>query len=187
MRKLIYWVHQSVDGFISGPKGEFDWPELTPELTEYSEAVHEGVDTFLYGRVVWEFMSFFWPVAESMADDEHTRRFAPIWRETPKVVISNTLEKADWNTTVIGGDIAAAITELKSRDGRDLLLNGGSKAAASLTELGLIDEYIVMTHPVVLGGGRELFPRDETRRNLALAGSHICDGRVVVTHYTPVR
>ena len=57
MREVVYWVHTSVDGFICGPNGEFDWPVMGPELSAYSDAMNEGVDTFLYGRVVWDLMA----------------------------------------------------------------------------------------------------------------------------------
>lgn len=72
MRKIIYWVHTSVDGYIAGPNGEFGWPAVGPELFAYSEAMNEQVDTLLYGRVVWEWMSAYWPTAD--ADPRHHRR-----------------------------------------------------------------------------------------------------------------
>ncbi|MGH3378374.1 MAG: dihydrofolate reductase family protein, partial [Actinoallomurus sp.] len=94
MRKIIYLAHVSLDGYIDGPNGEFDWPGMGPELSAYAFGLHDRVDTLLYGRVVWEMMSAFWPNAESMSGHEHDLAFAPYWRETPKVVFSRTLEKA---------------------------------------------------------------------------------------------
>src|SRR5258705_12785129 len=141
MRKIIYWVHTSVDGYIDGPKGEFDWPALGPELTEYSHAMNDRVDTFLYGRAVWDMMSNFWPNDESISQDEHDLACAPVWRRTPKIVFSRTLTNADWNTRVIGGDLAKEVTALNHRRGKALLLTGGTRLAAALTERGLIDEY----------------------------------------------
>lgn len=81
----------SVDGFIDGPNGEFDWPAVGPELFDYSERLHERIDTFIYGRGVWEMFSAFWPTADEQFDDPHTKLFAPLWRRTPKVVVSRTL------------------------------------------------------------------------------------------------
>jgi dihydrofolate reductase len=183
MRKIIYWVHTSVDGHIDGPAGEFDWPVLSPSLIEYSHALHDRADTFLYGRAVWELMSGYWPTADSISTDPHDRHFAPIWRTTAKIVFSRTLETADWNTRVITGDLAAEVAALKAEPGRDLLLTGGSQLAANLTELGLIDEYQIVVHPVVLGGGKPLFvPRE--RLNLKLIDSRTFDGRTVLLHYT---
>ncbi|MFC6085269.1 dihydrofolate reductase family protein [Sphaerisporangium aureirubrum] len=185
MRKIIYWVHTSLDGFIEGPQGEFDWTSMGPELSAYSFGLVERSDTFLYGRVVWEMMSSYWPQAESMSDHEHDLKFAPIWRETRKVVVSRSLDSAPYGATVIGKDLAAEITALKREDGKDLLLTGGSGLAASLTALGLVDEYHIGVQPVVLGGGKPLFPRPEGRIHLELVESEVCDGRAVVSRYRP--
>ncbi|MEU7876213.1 dihydrofolate reductase family protein [Dactylosporangium sp. NPDC049140] len=183
MRKVIYWVHTSVDGFIDGPDGEFDWPVMGPELSAYSEALDERVDTLLYGRPVWQMMVGFWPQAESMSDDPHTRAFAPFWRATPKVVCSRTYEGDDWTARVIRDDLAGEVAALKAGDGADILLTGGSGLAAALTAHGLIDEYHIAVHPVVLGGGRPLFAEPGRRLNVEPDGSRVLDGRVVVTRY----
>jgi dihydrofolate reductase len=184
MRKLIYWVHTSLDGFVDGPNGEFDWTVFGPEMQAYSHEVHGGVDTFLYGRKVWDMMSAYWPTADQDTDEEHARIFAPIWRSTPKIVFSNTLEKADWGTTVIGGDIASAVAALKAEPGKDLLLNGGSQVAVALGARGLIDEYQVFTHPVLLSGGTPLHPGGFDRLELRLTRSRVLDGQVVLNRYT---
>lgn len=182
MRKLVYWVHQSVDGFIEGPNGEFDWPAMGPELSAYSFELTDRADAFLYGRKVWELMSYFWPRAEQLSQDPHDLRFAPVWRRTPKVVLSRTLENAEYGARVIGRDLAGEVAELKAEPGGELLLTGGSGAAAALTELGLVDEYQVVVHPVVLGGGRPVFP-DKNRLDLRLVETRGFDGRSVLLRY----
>jgi len=181
MRKVIYWVHTSVDGFVDGPNGEFDWPVLGPELSAYSEALDARVDTLLFGRAVWGMMAGFWPNAEQISDDPHVAKFAPFWRATPKIVLSRTYAGDDWTSAVVE---AAAIASMKQAEGRDLLLTGGIGAAQALTELGLIDEYHVAVHPVVLGGGRPLFARPDNRLSLRLVDSTVADGNVVVNHYS---
>jgi len=183
VRKIIHFVHESLDGFIEGPNGEFDWPTLGPELSAYSLDLNDRSDTFLYGRVTWEMMAGFWPNAESMSQDEHDLQFAPVWRETPKIVFSRTLKEAGWNTRVIGGDIAEKVTELKRQPGKDMLLMGGSNLPASLTGLGLIDEYHIVVHPVVLGGGKPVFREAKERINLRLVASRAFDGRTVLLRY----
>jgi dihydrofolate reductase len=185
MRKIIYWVHTSVDGFIDGPNGEFDWPVMGPELSAYSEGLDERVDTLLFGRPVWEMMVGFWPNAESISDDPHTAAFAPFWRATPKIVFSRSYAGDEWTERVIGADLAAEVTALKAQPGRDLLLTGGAGLAAALTEAGLIDEYHIAVHPVVLGGGRRLFAGPDKRLHLRAAASRLLDGQVVVTEYRP--
>jgi dihydrofolate reductase len=183
MRKIIYWVHVSLDGHIAGPNGEFDWPVFGPELARFSHEENDRVDTFLYGRAVWEVMSGYWPTADENTDDEHARYFAPIWRATPKVVFSTTLEKADWHTTVVGGDLTSAVADLKALPGKDMQLTGGAGVAKALAELDLIDEYQVVVHPVVLGGGKQLFPLAD-RFTLKLVETRTFDGATVLLRYT---
>jgi dihydrofolate reductase len=182
MRRIIYWVHSSLDGHIDGPNGEFDWPALGPELSAYSDALNNRVDTFLYGRVVWELMSGFWPHAESMSTDEHDLKFAPIWRKTPKIVFSRTMESVDWDACLISKNIAEEVAALKRQPGQDMLLTGGSILAATLTELGLIDEHHVIVHPVVLGGGKPLLNVAD-RIDLRLTESRTFDARTVLLRY----
>jgi dihydrofolate reductase len=184
MSRIIYWVHTSVDGFIDGPNGEFDWPSMGPELSAYSERLDEGVDTLLFGRPVWEMMVGFWPVAESVADDPHTAKFAPFWRATPKIVFSRTYQGDEWTSRVISTNLAEEVAALKARNAGDMLLTGGAGLAAALTDLRLIDDYHIAVHPVVLGGGRRLFGEPDQRKNLQLVDSRALDGKVVVNHYT---
>jgi dihydrofolate reductase len=183
MRKIIYWVHTSVDGFIDGPNGEFDWPVMGPELSAYSESLDRRVDTLLFGRPVWQMMVGFWPNAESMSDDPHVASFAPFWRATPKIVFSRTYPGDAWTSRVISTNLAEEVNALKAQPGGDLLLTGGAGLAAALTELGLIDEYHIAVHPVVLGGGRPLFAEPKERINLGLVDSRTVDGNVVVNQY----
>jgi dihydrofolate reductase len=180
MRKIIYWVHTSLDGFIAGPNGEFDWPAMTPELSEYSNAMNERVDTFLYGRVVWELMASYWPTAGQISDDPHDVRFAEVWREKAKVVVSRTLTEVGWGARLVA-DIEE-VRALKEQPGKGMLLTGGGGVAAALAERGLIDEYQVVVHPVVLGAGKQVFP-DSARFGLRLAESRVFDGRAVLLSY----
>jgi dihydrofolate reductase len=181
MPKLIHFVHQSTDGYIAGPNGEFDWPVMGPELSDHAQASEATTEAFLYGRVVWEMMVGFWPKAEEISDHPHTTRYAPIWREKPKVVVSRTLTSADWNTTVVSSveDVAA----LKASLSGDLILFGGSSLAGALTAAGLIDEYQIFVHPVVLGGGKPVF-EPTPRFGLDLVESRVLDNAVVQLRYT---
>ncbi|MFF0061354.1 dihydrofolate reductase family protein [Streptomyces sp. NPDC005279] len=183
MRKIIYFVHSSLDGHIDGPGGAFDWPVLGPELGAYGDGLQARVDTFLYGRVVWEMMSGYWPDAESISDDPHDLAFAPVWRRTPKIVFSRTLQQPEGNVRVIGENLAEEVAALKRSPGKDLLLTGGSTLPAALTELGLIDEYHIVVHPVVLGGGRPLFLQGKERLNLEFVESRSFDARTVLLRY----
>jgi dihydrofolate reductase len=183
MREIVSMVHTSLDGCVEGPQGEFDWPVMGPELSAYSHELAARCGEFAYGRKVWEMMSSFWPTAESVSDDPHDLAFAPIWRETPKVVFSRTLTEAGWNTRVVGGDLIGAVTALKAEPGKDLLLSGGAALPAALSEHGLIDEYLVFVHPVVLGGGKRPFAEGTARLALELVESRTFDGRVALLRF----
>ncbi|MFI1097768.1 dihydrofolate reductase family protein [Streptomyces sp. NPDC020917] len=183
MRKIIYLVHISVDGFISGPAGEFDWPRMGPELSAYVDELDEGVDTFLYGRVVWQMMAAFWPHAEDVADDPHVRKFAPRWRAMRKVVVSRTLPQPDDDVRVLRGEAIEEVAALKAEPGRDILLTGGTELASHLAAAGLLDEWVIAVHPVVLGGGPRLFTHQKERAGLDLVDTRTLDGRVAVLRY----
>ncbi|AXB46378.1 dihydrofolate reductase family protein [Amycolatopsis albispora] len=184
MRKIIHFVHTSLDGYIEGPNGEFDWPAMGPELSDYSFSQLERADTFLYGRPVWEMMSSYWPDAESVSDDPHDLKFAPVWRAAHKVVFSRTLTEPGHGAQVINGaNLVEEVTALKSAPGKDLLLTGGAALAAELTAHGLVDEHQVVVHPVVLGGGKPLFAASPERLNLELIESRTFDSRAVLLSY----
>jgi dihydrofolate reductase len=156
MREIVYLVHTSLDGCVEGPNGEFDWALMGPELSGYSRELNTRCGEFAYGRKVWDMMSSYWPDAESISDDPHD---------------------------VVGGDLDAAVAELKAEPGGDLLLMGGADLAAELGSRGLIDEYLVFVHPVVLGGTKRPFAEGTTRLGLTLVESRTFDGQAVLLRY----
>ncbi|WP_149830188.1 dihydrofolate reductase family protein [Streptomyces tailanensis] len=182
MGKITHFVAQSLDGFIEGPNGEFDWPVMDAELSAYARSLTADCDAFLYGRKVWDGMSGYWPRAEVISTDPHDLAFAPIWRRHPKIVVSRTLQKADWNTRVIGENVVEELTALKE-SGTDMLMFGGSELAAHLTEHGLIDEYQITVHPTVLRGGRPAFQPAKERVNVRLIEARTFDSQVVLMRY----
>ncbi|MBB6550092.1 dihydrofolate reductase family protein [Nonomuraea rubra] len=186
MRKIIHFVHVSLDGYIEGPNGEFDWPVMGEELSAYSFSLMERADTFLYGRPVWEMMAGYWPDVEAISDHPHDLKFAPIWRSSPKIVVSRTLTEPGHGARVINGtNLVEQITALKSEPGKDLILMGGATLAAELTAHGLIDEHQVVVHPVLLGGGKPLFPASKQRLGLQLVDSRTFDAQNVLLCHRP--
>jgi dihydrofolate reductase len=184
MRKIIHFVHISLDGYINGPGGAFDWPVLGPELAQYAYGLEERTDALVYGRVVWTMMSSYWPNADEVSDHPHDRAYAPRWRKAQKMIISRSLTDPGWDARVLGrDDLGAEVAALKAEPGGDLLLMGGAVAAGALTELGLVDEHHVAVHPVVLGGGQPLFAPGRDRLGLDLIGTTTCDDRAVVLQY----
>jgi dihydrofolate reductase len=187
MRKIIHFVHTSLDGYINGPGGAFDWPVLGPELAQYAYDLEDRTDALLYGRVVWGWMEAYWPTADEVEGGPHEKIYAPRWRKAEKIVISRTLRESQWATRIIGrDDLAGDVAALKAEPGGDIVLMGGATAAAAVNAAGLLDEVHVAVHPVVLGGGQPLFAVGTERQHLELIGTTTCDARTVVLQYRRV-
>ena len=118
----------------------------------------------------------------SAVDSEHanTARFARLWLPTPKLVASRTLTSADWKSTIMRGDLGAELTRWKDEIEGDLILIGSGTVAAELVRAGVVDEHQVFTHPVILGGGRRLYPALDERIPLDLVEARTFGGGVVL-------
>ncbi|WP_406456488.1 dihydrofolate reductase family protein [Streptomyces sp. NBC_00876] len=183
MRKIIYSMSISLDGFIEGPDRDISWHRVDEELHRHFNEQIAGMGGFLHGRVVHELMADFWPTADQdPANAGPMAEFAVIWRNMPKYVYSRTLERADWNTTVVHDVVADEVMALKEQPGGDLGL-GGAGLAASFAALDLIDEYWVCIHPVLIGRGKPMFPTTDTLTALRLAGSRTFGNGVVELRY----
>lgn len=185
----------SLDGFIAGPNDEMDWlPDFKNE--ELWEEMHaemwkqlRTVDTILLGRLTYQIWERYWPAAatdpSSTKNDIEFSRYAD---ETPKVVFSKTLDNVKWqNTRLIKDNIAEEIAKMKQRPGKDLALAGGAGIAQTFTNLGLIDRYRLLVHPVVLGKGKPLFKDIKTRIKLRLVNMMTYKNGVVGLDYEPDR
>jgi dihydrofolate reductase len=183
MRKIVVMLSVSLDGFFEGPNRELDWHMVDDELHRDFNDVLGAMGAFLDGRVTYEMMAEFWPTAD--ADPQSTPpmvEFARIWRDMPKFVFSRTLERADWNTTVLREVVPQQITELKAQPGGDLAL-GGVDLAATFMRHDLIDEYRLYVHPIILGQGRPLFPASNDRVDLRLVETRTFGNGVVLLRY----
>jgi len=169
MRKVILVVNTTVDGNLSGPNGELDWMIDDPELgADFAAAMYEGVDTVLSGRNCHlGFQQHFGATAADPDFPAGLRRFASWMVETPSVVFSSTLTEAGPNASV-ATDIAATVAELKARPGKDMVVFGGVATARAFVGLGLVDEYWLKVHPVVIGAGQPLFQGTADRSGLTL-------------------
>ncbi len=184
MGSVTVWMQMSFDGFAEGPNGEFDWPIVGPELNNYFIDELGAVDTFLYGRRVYEMMAAFWPTADANPEGAPLQAaFARIWKPMPKLVFSRTLDRADWNTTVVSDRLAEEVMQLKQQPDSRHVLFGGANTVATFMRLDLIDEYRLFVHPVLLGEGRSLLSGSEERKRLALVEARTFDGSVVGLHY----
>jgi dihydrofolate reductase len=183
MRKVIYAMSVSLDGFIEAADGDLSWSYPDEELHRHFNEREARIGTYLYGRRLYENMTAFWPTADENPDAPPQEiEYARIWKRKPKVVFSKTLTQVGWNSRLVNGNIAEVVNELKSQPGDDLSV-GGAGLAASFMSLGLIDEYELYLHPVVLGSGKPMFPPVEDRINLKLVETRAFGSGVVLLRY----
>jgi dihydrofolate reductase len=186
MRKTILQFQMSVDGYIAGPDGEMDWMTgpWTEDLNTYVTGIWEGVDTIVLGRKLAE---GFIPAWESGPPGEDQASIDQM-NDTPKVVISNSLAASPWkNATVVGGDPAEAVNQLKSSSGDDIMVAGGGTIARELIAKGVIDELHLFVNPVALGAGMPVFPHLDGNQPLRLVHSQQFECGVLGLHLEPNR
>jgi dihydrofolate reductase len=186
MRKLILSMMMSLDGYVEGPNGEMDWFTINDEIIRSAAGFLGGIDTLIFGRVAYEGMVHYWPSLPSKGSKVKSEvEFAYLMNKLPKIVFSNTMERAVWNASIMHGDITAIITAIKKQPGKDLVLFGGASIAATCIQLNLIDEYRITIHPVLLGGGKSLFKGLSEQRQLKLVNTEIYSTGAVLFYYKP--
>lgn len=185
MRKLIYSMGMSLDGFIAGPDGGIDWSVPDEELHRFHNDRVRELGAHLLGRRLYEVM-LYWETAEEQPGAEEVElEFARIWKPLPKIVFSTTLESVEGNARLATEGVAEEVARLKEQPGKDLGV-GGAGLAGACAALDLIDEYQVFVHPVVLGGGTPYFPALHERINLELVETRTFGSRVVYLGYRRV-
>lgn len=182
MRKLIYSMGVSLDGFIADPNGEIDWSVPDEELHRFHNEQAREIGAHFCGRRLYEVMVYWETADQNPSIGETELEFARIWQAMPKIVFSTTLEKVEGNTRLATGDVAEEVTKLKAEPGKDLAV-GGAGLAATFIELGLVDEYRLFVSPVILGGGTPFFPALDERVNLELVDTRTFGSRVVYLRY----
>ncbi|HUQ56702.1 dihydrofolate reductase family protein [Lentzea sp.] len=183
MRTLSYAMNTSLDGYVAAPGDDLGWSVPSDELFQWWSDRVGATSLALYGRRVWEGMSSHWPTADQRpgvtpAHAEYARR----WREMPKVVFSSTTRTVDWNTRLVTGDAVTEIARLKAGDGGPMDVVGATLAAAAM-RAGLIDEYVLVTAPVLVGGGKPFFTALDNWVNLDLVETRTFSGGIVLTRY----
>ncbi|TMR99080.1 dihydrofolate reductase family protein [Nonomuraea basaltis] len=158
MRKVIYSMLISLDGYVESPNGDIGWTGPDDEVHAFINDQARDLGGSLYGRRLYENMSAYWPTADERPDAPQIEvDFARTWRAMPKYVFSKTLDKVEWNSTLVTGDLKEEVLKIKRQEGGDLDV-GGATLAGSLLRLGLIDEFQIFIHPLVLGAGKPFFP-----------------------------
>ena len=183
MSKLIYMLNVSLDGFIETTDQSLDWTVVDDELHTWFNEQARTLDASLYGRRLYQLMAAYWPTAASdPAASEPELDFARIWLATPKIVFSTTLASVEWNSRLVSGDVGERLAELRTEFRGDLEV-GGPTLASAFIERGLVDEYRVVVHPIVLGSGTPLFPTLKDPIGLRLIETRIFGSGVVYLGY----
>ena len=187
MRKLVWHMHMSLDGFVSGPGGELDWvgAGIDDELWEDIMELMSMAEAALFGRVTYQMFEQYWPGVEgNSASSNHERDFSRWINQTPKIVCSRTLNKPTWGkSAVLSEDVAEGVEKIKGQSAKNILLFGSCSLASHLWQKGLMDELQINIHPLVLGVGRPLFKDGGERRKLKLLKSRAFTSGVVGVRY----
>ena len=184
MRPLRYSINVTLDGCCDHRVGIAD-----EELHRHAVANLERADALLFGRVTYQMMEEFWrPFARTAAESDWRLPFGRTIDAAKKYVVSSTLERVDWNAELLGGrgDLGEAVRRLKREPGKGLFV-AGTKLALALADLGLIDEYEFVVHPVLAGHGPTLFAGLRERLVLRLVGRQEFGSGAVVLRYQPGR
>src|SRR5689334_10897227 len=187
MRKLTYAMNVSLDGYVAAPGDDLGWSAPSDELFQWWSDRVAATSLALYGRRLWEGMSSHWPTAGDQpgATPAHVQ-FARRWLDMPKAVFSSTLGTVDWNARLVTGDAVTEIARLKAEDGGPMDICGATLAAAAM-RAGLIDEYVLVTAPVLVGGGTPFFTALDNWVNLTLVETRTFPDGVLLTRYETKR
>jgi dihydrofolate reductase len=182
MTKLIYGMAVSLDGFIAGPDGKFDWSAPDEELHRFHNEQTKELGGHLLGRRLYETMVYWETATEDPSLPDFALEFARIWQALPKVVFSTTLESVEGNARLVREGLADEVGRLKREAGKDLAVGGAGLAAACMS-LGLIDEVQLFVSPVIVGGGTPFLPQLDHRLDLELLETREFGSRVVYLRY----
>lgn len=186
MRKLIASIFLSLDGFVSSESGDVGWVinNFNDQMGKYAGDLMESMDTVVLGRVTYELMSGHWP-SQTEASSPGANRM----NNTPKVVFSRTLKKAEWgkydNATIVNEGAAEKVAKMKQQPGKNMVIYGSANLVQGFTQMGLIDEYQLLVHPILLGAGKPLFPALPKAVSLKLIRTESFKNDVVVLYYQP--
>jgi dihydrofolate reductase len=183
MASIVYAMLTSLDGYIAGPSGGIDLPVPEEELHRHFNDEMRRTSIALCGRRMYEIMRFWDSPERDTAPDEVERDFAHAWQETPKIVFSATLEEVGPNARLMKGDVEAAARSLKSETDGEISVSG-AELAGHLARAGLIDEYRLYVHPMVLGGGKPYFQAGLSLTLKPLGKQNLTQG-VTLLRYAP--
>jgi dihydrofolate reductase len=186
MRSVTFSMGMSLDGYITGPDGGLDWTTPDAEVFRFWIDDIRGVGVHLMGRRLYETMRY-WETVDPTSLDAAEQEWAALWNPLPKVVFSRTLSDVQGNARLASGGVAKEIERWRAEPGEGDIAIGGATLAGEAASLRLIDEYQVMVHPILVGGGIPFFPRGERRVDLELVETRTFRSKVIYLRYRVVR
>jgi len=187
MRSVTYSMGVSLDGYIVGPDGRFDWTAPDDEMFRSHIDEIRGVGVYLLGRRLYESMLYWETADQDPSLDDSGLEWASLWKPLPKVVFSTTLSAVQGTARLASGGVAEEIERLRGEPDEGDIWIGGATLASEAAELDLIDEYRVRVHPVLVGGGIPFFARRERRADLELVETRTFRPGVVFLRYRVAR
>jgi len=186
MPKLAAFNQVTLDGYFTGPNGDFSWAKQDgddPEFQEFVQGNAKSAGALVFGRITYEMMASYWPSPMAL---QHDPVVAEGMNRARKFVFSRTLTKVSWsNTTLVKGDLVAEVRKLKAAPGEDMAILGSGSIIAQLAPEGLIDEYQILVSPIVLGGGRTMFEGVRQPLHFALQRWRAFKNGKILLHYRP--
>ncbi|MFE6281061.1 dihydrofolate reductase family protein [Streptomyces sp. NPDC057877] len=183
MRSVTYSMSTSLDGYVVGPDGGFDWTAPDEEVFRFWIDEIRRVGVHLLGRRLYETMLYWETADQDPSLDDAGREWTALWNPLPKVVFSTTLSTVRGHARLASGSLAEEIERLRAEPGEGDIAIGGATLAAEAARLGLIDEYQVIVYPVLVGGGTPFFARDERRVDLELVETRTFASQCVYLRY----
>jgi dihydrofolate reductase len=183
MRSVTYSMSVSLDGYIVGPDGGFDWTAPDEEVFRFWLDEIQQVGVHLMGRRLYETMLYWETAEQEQTLDDAELEWAAIWKALPKVVFSTTLSTVQGNARIASSGPAEEIERLRAEPGEGEIAIGGATLAAEVAVAGLVDEYRAMVYPVLVGGGIPFLPHAERRVDLELVETRTFNSSVVYLRY----
>ncbi len=185
MRKVVSFMHISLDGFVTNAKGEMSWINIDQEMFDFAKERTLAADIALYGRVTYELMEAYWPTAADQPnatthDIEHSAWYKSVLKLVPSRTMKDPVPK---NTRIISENLTDEIRKLKKEDGKEIIMFGSPSIVNELMAENLIDDYWLFVNPILLGGGNSLFKPFDQSIILKLISSQVFPSGVVCLHY----
>jgi dihydrofolate reductase len=189
MRRVVLFMHTSLDGFVAGPEREMDWIKVEEEMFDFALRQTNQSDTAIYGRITYELMDSYWPTAADNPNaTKHDKEHSAWYNNVNKIIISKTMKDVKLpRTVVISEKVPSEIQKLKNQTGQDIVIFGSPSIGHLLMAENLIDDYWLFVNPILLGKGIPLFKQIDGRIKLKLSKSQIFSSGVVCLHYESIK